>query len=130
MTISASTSGVGVRGGDLAAQIASMVGPLFLTVLLLFVSGLPLQEKPTAKRRYEKGEGWVEYQVYLKRTSILVPMPRRVWERLPVAFKRTAGLEVCSPFLRRLEWCCLWGGVVLNVCFRPSEGFGSLLRRG
>lgn len=100
VTISNSTHGVGIRGEDLAAQVASVVGPLFLTALLLFVSGLPLQEKPTAKRRYEKGEGWEEYQVYLKRTSILVPMPRRVWERLPVAFKRTVGFEVCGPFLR------------------------------
>lgn len=100
MTISTSTHGVGVGGRDLAAQVASVVGPLFLTGLLLFLSGLPLQEKPTAKRRYEKGERWEEYQVYLKRTSILVPMPRRVWERLPVAFKRTVGLEVYSPFLR------------------------------
>lgn len=94
MTISASTHGKNVSGGDLAAQIASIVGPFFLTGLLLFLSGLPLQEKPTARRRYEKGEGWEEYHVYLKRTSILVPMPRRVWERLPVLVKRTVGLEV------------------------------------
>lgn len=99
MTISNSTHGVGIGDGDWAAQIASVAGPLFLTALLLFVSGLPLQEKPTAKRRYEKQEGWEEYQVYLKRTSILVPMPTRVWERLPMTLKRTVGFEVCGPFL-------------------------------
>lgn len=94
MTISAVTHGVGVSGSDLAAQVASVVGPLFLMVLLLFVSGLTLQERPTAKRRYEKREGWEEYCEYLRRTSILVPMPRRVWTWLPVWVKRSVGFEV------------------------------------
>lgn len=108
VTISNSTHGVGIGDGDWAAQIASVTGPLFLTALLLFVSGLPLQEKPTAKRRYEKREGWEEYQVYLKRTSILVPMPRRVWERLPMTLKRTVGFEVCGPFLGGSGYVVYW----------------------
>jgi hypothetical protein len=50
-----------VHGGAKAALFASIVGPIFLTTLLMFVSGLTLQERPGAKKRYEKGEGWNEY---------------------------------------------------------------------
>ena len=70
-----------------------MLGWIFLTVLLMFVSGLPLQERPGAKKRYEKGTGWPEYEKYLHDTSILIPMPPAVWSRLPVVVKRTVGLE-------------------------------------
>ncbi|KAK8219876.1 hypothetical protein M8818_000850 [Zalaria obscura] len=77
----------------LAALIASIVGPLFLTVLLLFVSGLPLQERPGAKKRFEKGQGWPEYRDYLDRTSILIPLPPWLYRRVPVWLKRTVLLE-------------------------------------
>ena len=70
-----------------------MVGTIFLTVLLLFVSGLTLQERPGAKKRYEKGTGWPEYKQWLDETSILFPMPQAVWKRLPVIVKRTVGCE-------------------------------------
>lgn len=70
-----------------------MLGWIFLTVLLMFVSGLPLQERPGAKKRYEKGTGWYEYEKYLHDTSILFPMPPAIWSRLPVVVKRTVGLE-------------------------------------
>lgn len=79
--------------GPSAALYASLVGFVFLTVLLLFVSGLPLQERPGAKKRYEKGTGWPEYKRWLDETSILIPMPQAVWKRLPTVVKRTVGCE-------------------------------------
>ena len=79
--------------GAYAALYGSMVGWIFLTVLLMFVSGLPLQERPGAKKRYEKGTGWPEYEKYLHDTSILIPMPQAVWKNLPVFVKRTIGCE-------------------------------------
>jgi len=83
--------------GAYAAQYSSILGAVFLTVLLLFVSGLTLQERPGAKRKFEKdgpdGDGWVRYKDWLDRTSILIPMPPAVWRRLPTAVKRTAGCE-------------------------------------
>lgn len=82
-----------VRGGPRAALYASIVGPLFLTGLLMFLSGLPLQERPGAKKRYEKGTGWPEYEAYLHRTSILIPFPPAIYKRLPVWVKRTILLE-------------------------------------
>lgn len=82
-----------VRGGARAALYASIVGPLFLTLLLMFVSGLTLQERPAAKKKYEQGEGWPEYESYLHRTSMLIPFPPQIYSRLPVIIKRTLFLE-------------------------------------
>lgn len=82
-----------VSGGAFAALYASIVGPLFLTLLLMFVSGLTLQERPGAKKRYEKGNRWPEYERYLHRTSILIPFPPQIYEKLPVILKRTIFLE-------------------------------------
>lgn len=81
------------EGGAYKALYASILGPFFLTVLLLFVSGLPLQERPGAKKRYESGNNWEGYKTWLDRTSILIPMPPQVWVRLPTIVKRTIGFE-------------------------------------
>ena len=82
-----------VRGGAYNALYASILGPFFLTALLLFLSGLPLQERPGAKKRYESGNHWEEYSMWLKRTSILFPMPPVIWAHLPTFVKRTIGFE-------------------------------------
>ena len=79
--------------GAYAALYSSMLGWIFLTALLLFVSGLPLQERPSAKKRYENGQKWPEYQQYLHETSILFPIPPAIWRSLPVIFKRTIWFE-------------------------------------
>lgn len=79
--------------GAYAALYSSMLGWIFLTSLLMFLSGLPLQERPGAKKRYEKGTGWPEYEKWLHDTSILIPMPPAMWRNLPVFVKRTIGLE-------------------------------------
>ena len=82
-----------VSGGAYDALYASILGPFFLTLLLMFVSGLTLQERPGAKKRYEKGTQWPEYERYLHRTSILIPFPPQIYARLPVILKRTIFLE-------------------------------------
>ncbi|GAB7354350.1 hypothetical protein MBLNU459_g4859t1 [Dothideomycetes sp. NU459] len=79
--------------GPYAALYASILGPILLTTLLMFVSGLTLQERPGAKKRYEKGEGWPEYAAYLHRTSMLLPFPPQLYKRMPVFLKRTIFLE-------------------------------------
>ncbi|EUC44274.1 hypothetical protein COCMIDRAFT_6347 [Bipolaris oryzae ATCC 44560] len=82
-----------VSGGAYDALYASILGPFFLTLLLMFVSGLTLQERPAAKKRYEKGSHWPEYERYLQRTSILIPFPPALYARMPVFLKRTLFLE-------------------------------------
>ncbi|KAL8400751.1 hypothetical protein RB594_000958 [Gaeumannomyces avenae] len=83
-----------VSGPAFSALYATILGPIFLTVLLLFVSGLTLQERPGAKKRHEKGgEVWGNYSRYLERTSILIPLPPQLYERVPTFLKRTVLLE-------------------------------------
>ena len=51
---------------------ASVVSPLFVCVLLLFVSGIPLQERQAQLR-------WGDdpaYQEHVRRTRLLVPLPQ------------------------------------------------------
>ena len=53
------------------AAFAVVIGPIFITLLLLFVSGLPLVER-SADEKYGSDEAYREYK---RRTSILVPLP-------------------------------------------------------
>jgi len=49
------------------------VGPVYITLLLLFVSGIPPLEKE-ADRKWGDRE---DYREYKRRTSLLIPLPRR-----------------------------------------------------
>jgi hypothetical protein len=82
-----------VHGGAYSALYASILGAFFLTLLLMFVSGLPLQERPGAKKRYESGNHWESYLEYTRRTSILIPVPPQLYVRMPTILKRTIFLE-------------------------------------
>jgi len=63
--------------------LVSALGPVFITGLLLFVSGIPLLEKSSASRY---GAAW---EAYAARTSLLVPwFPRRDVPTPPIASKR------------------------------------------
>ena len=79
--------------GSYAAQYSAIIGPIFLTLLLMFVSGLTLQERPGAKKRYESGQGWDQYKRWTERTSILVPFPPQLYALLPTFIKRSLFLE-------------------------------------
>lgn len=92
IAVSPAEDGV-VRGGAYQALYASILGPVFLTTLLLFVSGLPLQERPGAKKKYESGNNWESYKRYTERTSILIPFPPQFYVKLPILVKRTLFLE-------------------------------------
>lgn len=59
--------GIFIVAVPLPRGIFFIVSPLTITLLLLFVSGIPLLEK--------KYEGNKRFQAYKKRTSALVPMP-------------------------------------------------------
>lgn len=61
--------------------------------LLLFVSGIPLSERPKVKARYESDNNWQAYKRWLDRTSILIPFPPQLYEKMPTILKRTIFLE-------------------------------------
>ena len=52
-------------------QYVTLISPLFITLLLTRISGVPLLEK----RADEKWGGQPEYEAYKARTSVLVPRP-------------------------------------------------------
>lgn len=93
IAVSAAADGY-VGGQAYNALYATIFGPFFLTILLMFVSGLTLSERPGAKKRYEKGTNWENYERYLNRTSILIPFPPQIYEKLPTIIKRTIFLEL------------------------------------
>lgn len=82
-----------VDGQAYKALYATILGPIVITVLLMFVSGLTLSERPKAKSRYEAGNNWDEYKRWLDRTSILIPFPPQLYEKMPTILKRTLFLE-------------------------------------
>jgi len=51
----------------------AVLGPLFITILLLFVSGIPLLEK-SAEKKYGNNPQYVQYR---DQTSLLIPWPPR-----------------------------------------------------
>ena len=59
--------------GKTAAWL-TVLGPVFVALLLLFVSGIPLQEKQAETR----WGGSAEFKAYRERTRLLVPLPKKV----------------------------------------------------
>jgi len=101
LCLSPSTNG-GLTGGPNRAQYATIISPIFTTILLFFGSGIPTAEKPTAERYYLLSnapstkelypQAWERYKAYLYSTSILIPFPPSLYRPLPVWIK-------CSIFL-------------------------------
>ncbi|CAG8607604.1 8117_t:CDS:2 [Gigaspora margarita] len=65
---------------------------LWAWMVLLFISGLPLSERPTHIKQFKAGN-WPEYSKYLSRTSCLIPFPPTLYEPLPQIIKSTLFLE-------------------------------------
>ena len=54
-------------------QWVTLISPVFVTILLTKISGVPLLEK----RADEEWDGRADYEAYKKNTSLLIPMPLR-----------------------------------------------------
>lgn len=54
-------------------ELLYFLGPVYITLLLLFVSGIPLLEKEAERKWGDRAD----YREYKKRTSILVPLPAK-----------------------------------------------------
>lgn len=65
------------------AEWLVIIGPIFLTLLLLFVSGIPLLEESADKKHGNLGG----YRHYKKTTSPLIPLPQVVYGNLPIWLK-------------------------------------------
>jgi steroid 5-alpha reductase family enzyme len=85
-----------LHGGEWAV----IVGPIFIVLLLLFVSGIPLVEA-SADKKHANGPRRSEYLVYKRQTSILFPMPKWLYDPLPQRVKETILLD--WPMYNHLE---------------------------
>ncbi|KAG6627602.1 uncharacterized protein LOC122295930 isoform X1 [Carya illinoinensis] len=77
------------------AEWLVILGPIFLTLLLLFVSGIPMLEESADKKFGNVGA----YRIYKRTTSPLIPLPPVVYGNLPSWFKTTFLFEF--PFYSR-----------------------------
>lgn len=68
---------------------AAVAGPIFITLLLLFVSGVPMLER-SWDRKYGRKDGYDEFK---NRTSVLIPIPPVLYSRLPKFIKSTILLD-------------------------------------
>jgi protein-S-isoprenylcysteine O-methyltransferase Ste14 len=99
------------RGHD--ALLGSLVSPLFTAVLLLFVSGVPLAEKPSQEKYYLMSYGvdggktlepygktqhepdpWKRMKGYRERTSLVIPLPPMLYKPLPQILKTALFLDL------------------------------------
>ncbi|KAI0822965.1 DUF1295-domain-containing protein [Trametes gibbosa] len=99
------------HGGTRSAQLAGLVSPLFTMCLLLFASGVPTAEVPVAQKFYKMSHpdveeqpphsgpapstaAWDNYRQYRAQTSVLVPLPPKLYRALPGWVKRTVLLDL------------------------------------
>lgn len=61
--------GIFIIALSIPGSLFTIIGPVTITVLILFISGIPLLEK--------KYTGRSDYEEYKKRTSIFIPLPPR-----------------------------------------------------
>ncbi|CAG8774872.1 12443_t:CDS:2, partial [Funneliformis caledonium] len=74
------------------AAYASITSPVFTIFLLMFLSGMPLNERPAHEKQWKQGN-WNDYSKYLERTSVLIPFPPSLYKPLPRIIKSTLFLE-------------------------------------
>ncbi|KAB5594495.1 hypothetical protein CTheo_2126 [Ceratobasidium theobromae] len=98
VTLSATSNTDGPR----RAQLGALASPLFTMILLIFGSGIPTAQKPTARKFFLLSHGpkathinaWPNYQRYLARTSVLIPLPPSLYARLPQPIKTVFLLDL------------------------------------
>ncbi|KIJ63475.1 hypothetical protein HYDPIDRAFT_40904 [Hydnomerulius pinastri MD-312] len=105
LTLSPTTDGL-VSSSAWGAQYGAVASPIFTLLLLMFASGIPTSESSQARKFYDLGQEhdagddrtkypspFLRYQAYLSTTSILIPIPRSVYWRIPNIIKSTVLLD-------------------------------------
>lgn len=79
------------------AEHLAVLGPIFITLILLFVSGIPLLEQGADKKHGKKKD----YLAYKKRTSVLFPVPPALYEKLSEGVKKSVFLDI--PLYNKMD---------------------------
>lgn len=69
--------------------IPAALSPIFVTVLLLFVTGVPILER-NADRKFGEIEEYLEYK---RSTSLLIPLPNKIYCLIPRWIQKTVLLD-------------------------------------
>lgn len=77
--------GIFIIGLGVAFGTLGIIGPLVITFLIVFVSGIPLAEKGMANNP--------EYQVYKSKTSALIPLPHFLVSTIPAKTWASIAIE-------------------------------------
>ena len=112
-----SNTGALISMGGRNALIASVFSPLLTMLLLLFLSGIPLAEKPGQQKyflmthgpdggkelepygRQKERDPWARMRAHRERTSLLLPLPPALYRPLPRFVKTYLLLDVsCAPY--------------------------------
>ncbi|KAH8116315.1 Mus7/MMS22 family-domain-containing protein [Phellopilus nigrolimitatus] len=96
-------SGLATLPTSARLSTGAIMSPIFTTLLLMFASGVPSAEKPTAKKYFLLANGvsakeehkgaWTKYKDYLRSTSIVIPLPPALYKPLPAFVKSTVLLD-------------------------------------
>ncbi|KAG0144337.1 hypothetical protein CROQUDRAFT_716696 [Cronartium quercuum f. sp. fusiforme G11] len=115
MTIESAKNG-GISKSAQNLIYASIISPIFITFLLMFISGLPTAERPVQQKifieshKHKQGStepnkssdlndptnnqvDWQDFQAYLNQTSILIPIPNLIYTHLPNWLKHSILLD-------------------------------------
>lgn len=71
------------------AEHCAILGPIFITFILLFVSGIPILEQNADKKHGMKEE----YKAFKKATSVLLPIPPKLYVKFPESIKKSILLD-------------------------------------
>ncbi|KAJ7173858.1 DUF1295-domain-containing protein [Mycena filopes] len=102
LCLSPTTNGT-LSSSSRSAQYGAIASPIFTVIILMFGSGVPTSAKPQARRFYLKSYGpttetndpviWDQYKTFLRRTSILIPIPPALYKNVPSILKKTVLLD-------------------------------------
>lgn len=80
---------IGAAPALLGVGHIAILSPVVVMCLIMFLSGVPILEN-NANSKFGTDP---EYRDYKARTSVLIPFPPRLYERLPLSLKRTLLLD-------------------------------------
>ena len=136
-----SETGGFLQQGPRRALIASVFSPLLTMALLLFLSGIPLAEKPSQQKYFLMSHGpdggkelepfgnqherdpWTRMKNFRERTSLLLPLPPSLYRPLPRFIKTYLLLDVSVAESVRKVPCMLTFGAstASHVPLRRSQ---------
>lgn len=108
-----------IRDSDSTTGYVGLISPIFTTLLLLFLSGIPTSEGKNQARWYKNDVVRERYIAYRAQTSPVWPLPPALYKSLPMWLKRTVLCEFKRYEYNEVEESLMEGAT------NPTGGEGS-----